>query len=537
MWVDKDDVFAEDKVREFKASNPDTETHIRGSLVAKSLHPSSSPLSQLLYQHALHYMSSNGDNDFAQEYPAGAIADSPIPFSQEHPINTPVTVPVPIVDFTTLQPLSVDAPVFSPRPVTASSSALDVTAMFQQLRVHTPAPLTPDGQRAASQANEMFTVSFTPAERQGGQASSSLEPRTAAGSEATLGAPSATSHISRAPSYDSAADDDLRHCAHCGEQREYCHGHTPVIPNPSLDLPPNPPRLSVSRSVPPNGMARFNLSRVQATSLAAHLINSLEQNDQDTSEVPPAYDYGEEFARIIAEGLGIPPAVATKGLGIRSGGRQRQNRGRGGRPQQLPNAQCPANSPPAQASARRPARRPVSPTPAGFKHNQGPTLVPFRIQENSHEMPAHYIRTHLDAPNPFVEGQLSLQGPMYHSEIHAATVHNVDVPPPPITADILQLLHTDYMGHNHVDEALGELGDWSLCAEVNHYRWLERKRKSFQESIMRLEDQLFTCDIERRMCISRLEGARAMVCIQGEMQRNQQAFRLSPWLVERGCSP
>jgi hypothetical protein len=37
--------------------------------------------------------------------------------------------------------------------------------MFRQLRVHTPAPLTPDGQRAADQANETFTVSFTPAER------------------------------------------------------------------------------------------------------------------------------------------------------------------------------------------------------------------------------------------------------------------------------------------------------------------------------------------------------------------------------------
>jgi hypothetical protein len=35
MWVDKDDVFAEDKVQEFKALNPDAETHIRTSLVAK----------------------------------------------------------------------------------------------------------------------------------------------------------------------------------------------------------------------------------------------------------------------------------------------------------------------------------------------------------------------------------------------------------------------------------------------------------------------------------------------------------------------
>jgi hypothetical protein len=73
---------------------------------------------------------------------------------------------------------------------------------------------------------------------------------------------------------------------------------------------------------------------------------------------------------------------------------------------------------------------------------------------------------------------------MYHSEIHAASIHDVDLPPPPITTDILRLLHTDYMGRDHVDEALGEIGDRSLIAEVNRYRRLERKRKSFQVSIM-----------------------------------------------------
>jgi hypothetical protein len=113
----------------------------------------------------------------------------------------------------------------------------------------------------------------------------------------------------------------------------------------------------------------------------------------------------------------------------------------------------------------------------------------------------------------------------------------VDIPPPPITADILQLLHTDYMEHDCVDEALGEIGDRSLIAEVSHYRRLERKHKSFQDSITRIEDQLFTCNIEWCMCISWLKGAWAMVRIQGEMQRNQQAFQLSPWSVEYGPLP
>jgi hypothetical protein len=82
-------------------------------------------------------------------------------------------------------------------------------------------------------------------------------------------------------------------------------------------------------------------------------------------------------------------------------------------------------------------------------------------------MPARYIRTHLNTPNPFVEGHLSLNGPTYHSEIHAAPIHDLDIPPPMITADLLQLLDTDYMGHDRVDEALGEIGDRLLQAEVN----------------------------------------------------------------------
>jgi hypothetical protein len=536
MWVDKDDVFADDKVQEFKNSNPDAATHIRSTSFAKSPHLPTTTLSQLLHHHARSYMSSDGNDDLAHEYTAGAIADSPIPLSQEHLVDTPVSVPVPIVDFTTLQPLNAVAPVFSPRPVTASSSSSDVAAMFRQLRVHTPAPLTPDGQRAANQANEMFIVSFAPAKRRGNQTGTSMESGAAGGPAPSMGATTATVPRPRSHSHDSAANDDLRQCARCGEQREYCHGHTPVIPNPSLDLPPNPPRITVSGSVPPNSVARFNLSRAQATALATSLIDSLDQDHQNTPEVLPGYNYGEEFARIVAEGLGIAPDVAAEGLGVRNRRGRRGGQGRGNRPQPVPDARRPANTQPTQE--RLPARRPSSPTPAGFEHNRGPAFIPFRIRnEHGGETPARYIRAHLDTPNPFVEGRLSLNGPTYHSEIHAAAIHDLDVPPPMITADLLRLLDTDYMGHEHVDEALGEIGDRSLQAEVNRYRRLSRKRKSFEESIRRIEDQMFTNDVERRMCTSRLEAARAVVRIQQEMQDNRQAFRLSLWSLERGHLP
>jgi hypothetical protein len=241
MWVDKDDVFAEDKVRDFKDSNPESEVHIRSTPSAKSPHSSAFTHSHLLYQHALRHMSSDGNDDLAHKYPAGAIADSPIPFSQTDSVNTPVNVPIPIVDFTTMQPLNPAAAVYSPQPVTASSSASDITAMFWGLHVHTPAPLTPDGQRATSQANETFAISFTPAERQGGQASLSLEPGAVTGLEATLGATMTAPHRPRAHSNGLATEHDLRQRTRCGEQNQYCHSHTPVIPNPSLDLPPAQP--------------------------------------------------------------------------------------------------------------------------------------------------------------------------------------------------------------------------------------------------------------------------------------------------------
>ena len=38
QWVDKDDVFADDKVREFKRSNPASKSHIRGALATHTPH-------------------------------------------------------------------------------------------------------------------------------------------------------------------------------------------------------------------------------------------------------------------------------------------------------------------------------------------------------------------------------------------------------------------------------------------------------------------------------------------------------------------
>jgi hypothetical protein len=76
MWVDKDDIFADDKVQDFKRSNPDKETHIRSLSSAKLLYPSALQHSHLLSQHAYRSMSSNGCSDLAEETTAGVYTDS-----------------------------------------------------------------------------------------------------------------------------------------------------------------------------------------------------------------------------------------------------------------------------------------------------------------------------------------------------------------------------------------------------------------------------------------------------------------------------
>jgi hypothetical protein len=49
MWVDKEDMSADDKVREFKSSNPKAEVHLRQAHVVSTPHPS------ITIPHSLHY--------------------------------------------------------------------------------------------------------------------------------------------------------------------------------------------------------------------------------------------------------------------------------------------------------------------------------------------------------------------------------------------------------------------------------------------------------------------------------------------------
>jgi hypothetical protein len=71
-----------------------------------------------------------------------------------------------------------------------------------------------------------------------------------------------------------------------------------------------------------------------------------------------------------------------------------------------------APSPATSARLLEQLEDPYCQTPPGFEHNRGPAYIPSVSETKTHVIrPACYIWAHMDAPNPFVEGQLSLEWP------------------------------------------------------------------------------------------------------------------------------
>jgi hypothetical protein len=73
-------------------------------------------------------------------------------------------------------------------------------------------------------------------------------------------------------------------------------------------------------------MVRVNLNRAQATALAGHLLDALE-NHKDATAIPSPYGYGDEFACVVTEGLRLNQAIVAEGLGVHA--RRGQNQGQG----------------------------------------------------------------------------------------------------------------------------------------------------------------------------------------------------------------
>jgi hypothetical protein len=225
MWVDKDDVSADNKVREFKTSNPEAEVHLRQAHVVTIPHPLT-PISHPLHSSLIlrNSMSSDADSTLPYKYPAGAYPESPL--------------------------------------AVGSESAADIAAAFHQMSIHTPARLSPN--RAAIQANKVVYALSFPAEAVIRDADCfSLASGAATGSSgATRPAQPQPDQSRVATDHESNPDNnDLTICPICTSKRAYCHcppGATTTPPSP-LPIPP--------RTTSPRFVGQIELNREQAEAL------------------------------------------------------------------------------------------------------------------------------------------------------------------------------------------------------------------------------------------------------------------------------
>ena len=127
-------------------------------------------------------------------------------------------------------------------------------------------------------------------------------------------------------------------------------------------------------------MVNINLNRVEAAILVDRLSSLVQEDDKNTTALPPPY--------------------APQRVGIQRGTRGGRGHGR---------SICPTTTIHHSPSpvTRRPTlhneRRPSLPVLAGFEHNRGATFIPFNITDhNRREVPAWYIQVHMSADDPYV---------------------------------------------------------------------------------------------------------------------------------------
>ena len=106
--------------------------------------------------------------------------------------------------------------------------------------------------------------------------------------------------------------------------------------------------------------------------------------------------------------------------------------------------------------------------PKGFVHNFSADFVPFTIiNEHGVPTPARFIQVHMTA-DPYVIGQLTLNGADYHTELHATPNNNEPVQH--ISDQALHMFDCDYPAADIVNTSVSHIGDQTLEAEIMRHR-------------------------------------------------------------------
>src|SRR6202453_1849184 len=501
QWIDKDDISADNKVREFKTLNPDKETHIRGAFEAHSPHPPHSQLFAFIDNH-MSSSPSNNDNDtnFAEvlEYANTVFA----PQGDTPPATRHLRRLIDLAD-------------------TAIADALE--ERLGRLTDNTPTEPAPQYAEEGAEVHESEPP-VTRDDNRNGVATGAVGE-----SEEAMGPAQRTARQGRSPSNDSSLTRAQGLCGQCHASIDYCHGHT--SPEPLPIRPREPPRDSPITTPASRRVVTPESRGSQSESLARNLINAILQHRVEVEDdAPVVREDGEDPAT-------LPPPYPAEGMGVRGGRRGRRGQrgqGRGNGPVPVIDVETLQPPPPPFNAGRRPRFQGASiqnqepHPPLGYEYNRGTAYVPFLIPDHQgRDTPARYIQIHMNDANPYVVGRMGIRGSdLYCGEIHAAPVHDVSHAPEPLTEPMLRLLRAQGpVIQDSIDSALERIQDRSLTGEVLRFRRFPQRIDQQREAVRQAEQRLNNLLMDQNLSEYRLREAHAVRRLVAEMVRDQRVMR------------
>ena len=260
-------------------------------------------------------------------------------------------------------------------------------------------------------------------------------------------------------------------------------------------MPSSPAPLPIRpRPVQPRRVVNVNLNRAEAARLVDRLSTLIQEDDENTDEVPPAYTPQRVGVRGGRTSRGVDTSTNVSTVHIPRPHNERST-------------------------------RPSSPTPPGFEHNRGAAFIPFNITDRQgREVPARSIQVHMTADDPYVLARATLTGPIYGGQLHATPVNDVDTPAEPLTDIAMRMFAADFPGRQYVDQAVVNIGDRTLTAELKRHRWYAAQIEEAGRERERLERRVFQLGLEQGMSRNRLQEARAGDRIAEEMMRDTRRY-------------
>jgi hypothetical protein len=126
-------------------------------------------------------------------------------------------------------------------------------------------------------------------------------------------------------------------------------------------------------------------------------------------------------------------------------------------------------------------------------------------------------------------------GVVYQGDVHVSPVRDRGATPDYNNEQLLRL-RSDYQLCHEVDEALEQLDDKSLSAEVARYRGMMEGMQWMQREIRDKEDELYCLANPNRKSVGRLAEAHALVRIAEEEMISNRLMVITLWVMERGRS-